>query len=87
MLTEGAIRLLGSVDALLRSVVGASLTAAHLGILIAVILAVEIVVIGGYVLLVGHARGLLRTPGIVRRVKRAAGGVMIGAGVAVVASR
>lgn len=87
MLTEGAIRLLGSVDALLPNVVGTSLTAAHLGVLIAVILAVEIVVIGGHVLLAGHARGLLRTPRIVRRVKRAAGGVMIGAGVAVVASR
>lgn len=38
-------------------------------------------------MLAGRARILLRTPGIVRRVNRAAGGVMIGAGVAVVATR
>ncbi|TRC74157.1 LysE family translocator [Mesorhizobium sp. WSM4307] len=73
--------------ALLPNVLGASLTPAHLGILVAVILAVEIVVIGGHVLLAGRARSLLRTPSIVRRVNRAAGGVMIGAGVAVVAAR
>ncbi|TJX49356.1 MAG: LysE family translocator, partial [Mesorhizobium sp.] len=73
--------------ALLPNVVGTSLTSAHLGILIAVILAVEIVVIGGHVVLAGRARSLLRTPRIVRRVNRAAGGVMIGAGVAVVATR
>ncbi|WP_214474086.1 LysE family translocator [Mesorhizobium sp. dw_380] len=73
--------------ALLPNVVGASLTSAHLGILIAVILVVEFVVIGGHVILAGRARGLLRTPRIVRRVNRAAGGVMIGAGVAVVATR
>ena len=73
--------------ALLPNVVGASLTSAHLGILVAVILAVEIVVIGGHVLLAGRVRGLLRTPRIVRRVNRAAGGVMIGAGVAVVVTR
>jgi threonine/homoserine/homoserine lactone efflux protein len=73
--------------ALLPNVVGASLTSAHLGILVAVILAVEIVVIGGHVILAGRARNLLRTPRIVRRVNRAAGGVMIGAGIAVVATR
>jgi len=73
--------------ALLPNVVGASLTSAHLGILVAVIVAVEIVVIGGHVLLAGRARSLLRTPRIVRRVNRAAGGVMIGAGVAVLATR
>ena len=73
--------------ALLPNVVGASLTSAHLGILVAVIMAVEIVVIGGHVVLAGRARNLLRTPRIVRRVNRAAGGVMIGAGVAVVATR
>lgn len=72
--------------ALLPNVVGTSLASAHLGILIAVILAVEIVVIGGHVVLAGRARSLLRTPRIVRRVNRAAGGVMIGAGVAVVAT-
>lgn len=71
--------------ALLPSGVGASLNAAHLGVLMMVILAVEAVVIGVHVILAGRARSLLRTPGIVRRVNRAAGGVMIGAGVAVVA--
>ncbi|TGQ66659.1 MAG: LysE family translocator [Mesorhizobium sp.] len=73
--------------ALLPNVVGASLTADHLIILIAVILAVEAVVIGGHVVLASRARSLLSTPRIVRRVNRAAGGVMIGAGVAVVATR
>ncbi|WP_192181356.1 LysE family translocator [Mesorhizobium amorphae] len=73
--------------ALLPNVVGASLTSGHLGVLMAVILAVEVVVIGGHVILAARARNLLRTPRIVRRVNRAAGGVMIGAGVAVVATR
>jgi threonine/homoserine/homoserine lactone efflux protein len=73
--------------ALLPNVVGASLTSAHLGILVAVILAVEFVVIGGHVVLAGRARTLLRTPRIVRRVNRAAGSVMISAGVAVVVTR
>jgi len=73
--------------ALLPNVVGASLTSGHLGVLMAVILAVEAVVIGGHVILAARARNLLRTPRIVRRVNRAAGGVMIGAGVAVVATR
>lgn len=43
--------------------------------------------IGGHVMLAGRVRKLLRTPGIVLRVNRAAGVVMIGAGVAVVATR
>ncbi|TGS10692.1 LysE family translocator [Mesorhizobium sp. M2E.F.Ca.ET.209.01.1.1] len=73
--------------ALLPNVVGASLNTSDLGVLATVILIVEAVVIGGHVLLAGRARGLLRTPAIVRRVNRAAGGVMIGAGVAVVATR
>jgi threonine/homoserine/homoserine lactone efflux protein len=73
--------------ALLPNVVGTSLDAGHLGVLTMVILAVEVVVIGGHVLLAGRARSLLRTPKIVRRVNRAAGGVMIGAGFAVVATR
>lgn len=73
--------------ALLPKVVGASLTSAHLGGLTIVILAVEVVVIGGHVMLAGRARALLRTPRIVRRVNRAAGGVMIGAGIVVVATR
>jgi threonine/homoserine/homoserine lactone efflux protein len=73
--------------ALLPNVVGASLGAGHVGVLMMVILAIEVVVIGGHVILAGRARNLLRTPKIVRRVNRAAGGVMIGAGVAVVATR
>ncbi len=73
--------------ALLPSVVGASLTLGHLGELSAVILAVEVVVVGGHVLLATRARKLLRTPRVVRRANRAAGGVMIGAGVAVLAAR
>jgi len=73
--------------ALLPNVVGASLTLGHLGVLAAVILAVEVLVIGGHVILATRARRLLRSARIVRRVNRAAGGVMIGAGVAVVATR
>lgn len=53
--------------ALLPNVVGASLNAAHLGVLMMVIVAVEMVVIGGHVILAGRARSLLRTPRIVRR--------------------
>ncbi|NTJ42817.1 LysE family translocator [Agrobacterium larrymoorei] len=72
--------------ALLPSVVGASLTLDHLTALAAVILGVEIVVIGGHVLLALRARKLLRSERVVRRVNRVAGGVMIGSGVAVGAS-
>ena len=72
--------------ALLPSVVGATLTPGQVGLLAAVIVAVEAVVIGGHVVLATRARALLRTPRVVRRVNRAAGGVMIGAGVAVVAA-
>ncbi|MBZ9861515.1 LysE family translocator [Mesorhizobium sp. CA12] len=73
--------------ALLPNVVGASLDAERLGALMLVILAVETVVIGGHVVLAGRARKLLRTPKVVRGVNRAAGGVMVGAGVAIVAAR
>ncbi|MBZ9884255.1 MULTISPECIES: LysE family translocator [unclassified Mesorhizobium] len=73
--------------ALLPNVVGASLDAERLGALMLVILAVETVVIGGHVVLAGRTRKLLRTPKVVRRVNRAAGGVMVGAGVAIVAAR
>ncbi|RVU17232.1 LysE family translocator [Methylobacterium oryzihabitans] len=69
--------------ALLPNVVGASLTAGQVGWLAAVIVAVEIVVVGGHVLLATRARRLLRTPAVVRRVNRAAGGLMMGAGVVV----
>lgn len=73
--------------ALLPNVVGPSLTLGQLASLAAVILAVEVLVVGGHVLLAGRARRLLRTPAVVRRVNRTAGGVMVGAGVAVVAAR
>lgn len=73
--------------ALLPNIVGASLTVDHLAALAAVILCAEVVVIGGHVLLAVRARKLLRSERIVRRVNRVAGGVMIGSGVAVAASR
>ncbi|MQB21752.1 LysE family translocator [Agrobacterium tumefaciens] len=73
--------------ALLPNIVGASLTVDHLAALAAVILCVEVVVIGGHVLLAVRARKLLRSERVVRRVNRVAGGVMIGSGVAVAASR
>lgn len=73
--------------ALLPNVVGASLTLAQVGHLVAVILAVEVVVIGGHVVLATKARRFLRTAAIVRRANWAAGGIMVGAGVAVVATR
>ena len=73
--------------ALLPNIVGASLTVDHLAALAAVILCVEVVVIGGHVLLAVRARKLLRSERIVRRVNRVAGGVMIGSGVPVAASR
>lgn len=73
--------------ALLPNVVGASLTIDHLAALAGVILSVEALVIGGHVALAVRARSLLRSPRIVRRVNRTAGGVMIGSGVAVAVSR
>ncbi|KXG86019.1 LysE family translocator [Agrobacterium bohemicum] len=73
--------------ALLPNVVGSSLTVDHLAALAGVILFVEAIVIGGHVALAVRARGLLRSPKIVRRVNRTAGGVMIGSGVAVAVSR
>jgi threonine/homoserine/homoserine lactone efflux protein len=73
--------------ALLPNVVGSSLTPGHVAALAAVILAVEVVVIGGHVFLAGRARKFLRTPIVVRRVNRTAGGVMIGTGVVLVAAR
>lgn len=73
--------------ALLPNVVGSSLSAGMVAELALVIVAVEAVVIGGHVLLAGRARRLLRTPHLVRRVNRAAGGTMVGAGVVIVAAR
>ncbi len=73
--------------ALLPNVVGADLTPGHIGLLAAVILMVETMVIGGHVLAATKARRLLSSPKIVRRVNRMAGGVMVGAGVTVAATR
>lgn len=73
--------------ALLPNVVGTQLAIAD-GILLGlIILAVEVVVVGGHVALASRARYALRNPLIVRRANRAAGTVMIGAGAAVVAER
>ncbi len=73
--------------ALLPSVVGAALTWTQVGLLAAVIVGVETLVIGSYVLLATRARTMLRSPKAVRLVNRTAGGVMIGASVAVVSAR
>ena len=66
---------------------GAGLRPTQVALLAGVILAVEAVVIGGHVLMASRARRLLRTPRVVRRVNRAAGGIMVGAGVLVVSTR
>ena len=68
---------------LLPNIVGRTLALAELGILSCVVLLVEIVVVGGHVLLAGHARQMLRTPQVVRWVNRSAALVMIGAGMAI----
>ncbi len=73
--------------ALLPNIVGRSLNVDHLAVLAAVILGVEVLVIGGHVMLAVRARKLLRSERIVKRVNRLAGSVMIGSGVAVAASR
>lgn len=73
--------------ALLPNVVGPSLTMDHLAALAAIVIAVEVVVIGGHVALAVRARKLLREPRIVRRVNRTAGGIMIGSGIAVATAR
>eukprot|EP00913_Durusdinium_trenchii_P008192 g7689.t1 len=73
--------------ALLPNVAGNDLTASQGMILAAVIVAVEILVVGGHVLLAARARRALASPAVVRRVNRSAGAVMIGAGAAVVAAR
>ena len=72
--------------ALLPNVVGPSLTGSDLVGLIIVILLVEVIVIGGYVLLAQRAQRLLRTPSVVRRANRFAGGTMVGAGLTVAAA-
>jgi threonine/homoserine/homoserine lactone efflux protein len=73
--------------ALLPHVVGPQLTLSQVAVLTGVILLVEMVVIGGHVLLAGKARRWLRTPAAVKRMNRAAGGVMVGTGAVVAVTR
>ncbi|WP_018263569.1 LysE family translocator [Methylobacterium sp. WSM2598] len=73
--------------ALLPNVVGTSLTLRETGLLAAIIVAVEIGVVGAYILSARRARALLREPRALRRANRAAGGLMIGAGLAAATAR
>lgn len=73
--------------ALLPNVVGPNLTIEQAGVLALVIVAVEVLVIGGHVVLAGRARMALKRPSVLRRVNRSCGAVMVGAGVAAVAVR
>ncbi|AMY69214.1 LysE family translocator [Frigidibacter mobilis] len=73
--------------ALLPNVVGPVLSWVQVGELGVVILAVEVLVIGSHVLLAGRARRLLQAPAALRRANRAAGGAMVGAGLAVAVAR
>jgi threonine/homoserine/homoserine lactone efflux protein len=73
--------------ALLPNVVGPDLSLGQAATLALVIVGVEVLVIGGHVMLAGRARGALRSPVVVRRVNRVSGAMMVGAGVAVAAAR
>ena len=73
--------------ALLPNVAGTAFTPLSVLELAAVILAVEVVVIGGHVLMAMRARRLLRSPAIVRRVNRTAGAVMAGTGATLIVTR
>ncbi|MGF9691831.1 LysE family translocator [Rhizobium sp. 0TCS1.26] len=73
--------------ALLPNVVGPNLTLPQAFQLALVILLVEVVVIGCHVLLARRARRLMRSPRLVQRVNRGAGAALVGAGVAVLATR
>lgn len=73
--------------ALLPHVVGPDLSIADFLSLTVVILLVEVLVVGGHVVLASRARRLLGTPRVVRNVNRGAGTLMVGAGVAVIATR
>lgn len=73
--------------ALLPNLVGPTLAWGQVAELAAVILAVEVLVIGGHVILAARARHFLRTPLVVRRVNRISGAAMVGAGVTVAAAR
>lgn len=73
--------------ALLPHVVGPQLTGTQGGMLGLTILLVEVVVIGAHVAAASRARKILRSPVVMRRVNRASGAMMVGAGVAVAAAR
>lgn len=73
--------------ALLPHVVGPQLTLGEGGMLALTILLVEVVVIGAHVAAASRARKMLRSPVVMRRVNRASGAMMVGAGVAVAAAR
>lgn len=73
--------------ALLPQVLGPQLTFAQGGMLTLTVVLVEVVVIGAHVAAASRARKMLRSPVVMRRVNRASGAVMVGAGVAVAASR
>ncbi|RWX78635.1 LysE family translocator [Neorhizobium lilium] len=73
--------------ALLPNVVGAELTLRQAFTMVVVILAVEAVVIGGHVFLASRARRMLKQPAMLRRLNRASGAVMVGAGVAAASVR
>ncbi|WP_094462152.1 LysE family translocator [Pannonibacter phragmitetus] len=73
--------------ALLPNVAGTALTPLSVLELAAVILAVEVVVIGGHVLMAMRARRLLHSPAVVRRVNRTAGAVMAGTGATLIVTR
>ncbi|MCF1435116.1 LysE family translocator [Agrobacterium vitis] len=72
--------------ALLPNFVPASFNASALIDIIAIILVVETVVIGGHVFLAGRARRLLKTPRSVALINRTTGGFLGAAGVAILAS-
>lgn len=71
--------------ALLPNVVGPDLGLEQVGLLSLIIVAIEALVIGGHVLAASRARRVLSSPAALRKVNRVSGGLMVGAGVAVVA--
>lgn len=72
--------------ALLPNFVGSDFSAGSYAALAAVIVAVEVVVVGGHVWIARRARRLMRNPRIVRTVNRGAGSVLACAGIAVIAT-
>ncbi len=72
--------------ALLPNFVGADFAASDYLALAAVIVGVELLVVGGHVWIAGRARRLLRTPRVVRAVNRGAGTVLACAGIAAIAT-